>query len=187
MNSTFSLHSGYHHLKCCSLVPDHRTGEMRTHVDTTMPGQIKAMHTSSETDQTNSPQKEVRHLREMIEVLRAELENLQLESDHAVQRAVADGGVENQQLKSTINVLRDELEKVRFDEKEHINQAVAAANDEIIQLKATINALRQDLEVQRLDNEEHARQTLSAANNEINQLRATVMALREQLEQHDAG
>jgi len=79
------------------------------------------MHTIIETDQTSSLQKEVHHLREMIEVLLAELENLRLESDRAVQRAVADGGVENQQLKSTINVLRDELEKLRFDEQEHIN------------------------------------------------------------------
>ena len=46
------------------------------------------MHTIIETDQTSSLQKEVHHLREMIEVLRAELENLRLESDRAVQQAV---------------------------------------------------------------------------------------------------
>jgi HAMP domain-containing protein len=100
----------------------------------------------STNEQLSSANREIRHLQEMIATLRTELEAMRLEKDHAVQQAVAENHIENQQFQATITALREELEKQRFDAREQVHQAQAAASDEINQLKATVTALRQELE-----------------------------------------
>jgi len=97
-------------------------------------------------DQLNTAHREIRHLQEMIAVLRTELEAMRLEKDRDVQQAVTDAHIENQQLKATVNALREELEKLRFDGREQVQRARNEAQNEINQLKATLTALRSELE-----------------------------------------
>ncbi len=67
---------------------------------------------TAETEQPGNLQKEIRQLREMIEVLRAELENQQLEPDVLVENdaeSVARG--EDRQLEAAVRTLLEDLDR----------------------------------------------------------------------------
>ena len=65
---------------------------------------------------------EIRHFKEIIGVLRVELEQHSFNQQTAVQQAVQRSADEIHQLKSTATSLRDELESLRFEKDAAVQQ-----------------------------------------------------------------
>ena len=97
-------------------------------------------------DELHRAQTEIRHLRETIAALRAQLEEEHAGIDAAVQAAVAASRDEVEQLQATIQALRDQLQALLVSKDQAVQTVVAAGRDESRQLEATIAALRAKLE-----------------------------------------
>ncbi len=97
-------------------------------------------------DMLHLSQVEVRHLQSTIEVLRDELEKMQVSKQEAVQAAVASAHDEARQLQSTISALRGELEQKIFQHRDELERQKHAANEELRMLRQTIAALRDRME-----------------------------------------
>src|SRR3954468_4845417 len=70
-------------------------------------------------------QRELRQLRETIQALRAELEQVQASRDEAVQAAVTVSQDEARQLRTTAASLRDELQGLEIAKQEAVQAAIA--------------------------------------------------------------
>ncbi len=73
------------------------------------------METKSESDELYQLHTENRHLKDTIIALRQELENLRIENEQNLQKALSDSHSEIAQLKETTTALRDEMEKMEIE------------------------------------------------------------------------
>ena len=90
---------------------------------------------------------EIRHLKNMIQALRDELEAMRVGKDKTVQAAIAAGANEARHLQATIAALRTELEQKVFQHADVLERQKQLTNDELRLLRETIAALRDELEV----------------------------------------
>ena len=140
------------------------------------------MDTQSEPDEQHQALMDNRHLQETIGALRTEMEEMRIDKEVSVQKAIAAANDDMTQLKNTITALRTGMERQGYTGDEAVQKAIADANQEIVQLRGTIGALREELENMRFDKDEAVQKAVAVANNEIVQLRSTITTLRDELE-----
>jgi hypothetical protein len=130
---------------------------------------------------------EVRQLREMIDVLRTELEAAgeQLVMDR--QRGAAEREAERRQAREGVNVLRERLESAFVERNAAVQAVIAQSADELAQLKATVEALRSALIAAHEDAAQARDERERAFRAERQQLHEIIATLRARLELSDAG
>ncbi len=91
-------------------------------------------------------QREIRHLKETITALRAEMEAMRAAHADELQGAASAADAEMRQLRDTAAALRDQLEVEVERGRQKAQDAERTARDEHEQLRDTIRALRDELE-----------------------------------------
>src|SRR6478672_1896775 len=85
---------------------------------------------------------EVRQLRELIDVLRVELEESRARFVGERQRLVAQQESDRRQTREALEAMRVRLEVAVIERNAAVQEALARSADEVGQLKATVEALR---------------------------------------------
>ncbi len=144
------------------------------------------MISGPDNDLGNAPA-EIRQLREMIDVLRAELEDGAARLLAERQRAVVQQEAIGEQARASIDAMRVGLEQEVVVRNAAVQAALVQSADEVAQLKATVEALRLALVTAREDTTAQREAGERAFRAERQQLHEMIAALRSRLEMSDAG
>jgi hypothetical protein len=130
---------------------------------------------------------EVRQLRELIDVLRIELEEGRALLVTERQRLVAQQEAERHQAREDIEALRVQLETAVVERNAAVQEALARSADEVGQLKATLETLHYSLKAAHEDATDLRDESERAFRAEREQLYEIIAVLRVRLEKSDAG
>jgi hypothetical protein len=139
------------------------------------------MKTEPKNKELLSLQKENRHLKQSIAVMRDQLEGMRIAREEAVQNTLRAAQDEMTQLRATIAAMRDELEKACYEKDCIIEQQAVDSSDENKQMKDAITALRSELDRREAAHQEEIQVMNRNHHGEVQQLQQTAKVLREKL------
>jgi len=137
------------------------------------------MKTEPKNKELLSLQKENRHLKQSIVVMRDQLEGIAREE--AAQNTLRAAQDEMTQLRATIAAMRDEMEKACYEKDCIIEQQAVDSSDENKQMKDAITALRSEVDRREAAHQEEIQVMNRNHHGEVQQLQQTAKALREKL------